>query len=99
MSLLPGGLVLSVINRSDLKVVSHTHYDVYASEANCNSLATAMNAIDSTKIVILSSFDAIRINTTLSAAIQRCGGSDYMVTDTRVPYVLIGVRDKARIWD
>lgn len=85
------GLVLSVINRSDLKVVSHTHYDVYANEANCNSLATAMNAIDSTKIVILSSFDAIRINTTLSAAIQRCGGSDYMVTDARIPYVLIGI--------
>ena len=85
------GLVLSVINRSDLKVVSHTHYDVYANEANCNSLATAMNAIDSTKIVILSSFDAIRINTTLSAAIQRCGGSDYMVSDGRIPYVLIGV--------
>lgn len=85
------GLVLSVINRSDLKVVSHTHYDVYANEANCNSLATAMNAIDSTKIVILSSFDAIRINTTLSAAIQRCGGSDYMVSDARIPYVLIGI--------
>lgn len=85
------GLVLSVINRSDLKVVSHTHYDVYANDTNCNSLATAMNAIDSTKIVILSSFDAIRINATLSAAIQRCGGSDYMVTDARVPYVLIGI--------
>lgn len=85
------GLVLSVINRSDLKVVSHTHYDVYSNDTNCNSLATAMNAIDSTKIVILSSFDAIRINATLSAAIQRCGGSDYMVTDARVPYVLIGI--------
>lgn len=85
------GLVLSVINRSDLKVVSHTHYDVYSSDTNCNSLATAMNAIDSTKIIILSSFDAIRINTTLSAAIQRCGGSDYMVTDARIPYVLIGI--------
>lgn len=85
------GLVLSVINRSDLKVVSHTHYDVYASDTNCNSLATAMNAIGSTKIIILSSFDAIRINATLSAAIQRCGGSDYMVTDARIPYVLIGI--------
>ena len=85
------GLVLSVINRSDLKVVSHTHYDVYSSDTNCNSLATAMNAIDSTKIIILSSFDAIRINTTLSAAIQRCGGSDYMVIDARIPYVLIGI--------
>lgn len=85
------GLVLSVINRSNLKAVSHTHYDVYASDANCNSLATAMNALDSTKIVILTSFDAIRINATLSAAIQRCGGSDYMVTDARVPYALIGI--------
>lgn len=85
------GLVLSVINRSDLKAVSHTHYDVYSSDANCNSLATAMNALDSTKIVILTSFDAIRINATLSAAIQRCGGSDYMVTDARVPYALIGI--------
>lgn len=85
------GLVLSVINRSDLKVVSHTHYDVYGSDTNCNSLATAMNAIDNTKIIILSSFDAIRINATLSAAIQRCGGSDYMITDVRIPYVLIGI--------
>lgn len=85
------GLVLSIINRSDLKVISHTHYDVYASDTNCNSLATAMNAIDSTKIIILSSFDAIRINTALSAAIQRCGGSDYIVTDARIPYVLIGI--------
>lgn len=85
------GLVLSVINRSDLKAVSHTHYDVYASDANCNSLATAMNALDSTKIVILTSYDAIRINATLSAAIQRCGGSDYMVTDARTPYALIGI--------
>lgn len=85
------GLVLSVINRSDLKAVSHTHYDVYASDANCNSLATAMNALDSTQIIILTSYDAIRINATLSAAIQRCGGSDYMVTDARVPYALIGI--------
>lgn len=85
------GLTLSIINRNDLKVVSHTNYDVYASDTNCNSLATALNAIDSTKIVILTSYDAIRINATLSTAIQRCGGSDYIVTDARVPYTLIGI--------
>lgn len=85
------GLVLSIINRSDLKIMSHTSYDVYASDTNCNSLATAMNSLDSTKIVILTSFDAIRINATLSAAIQRCGGSDYTITDARVPYLLIGI--------
>lgn len=85
------GLTLSIINRNDLKVVSHTNYDVYASDTNCNSLATALDAIDSTKIVILTSFDAIRINPALSAAIQRCGGSDSIITNARVPYVLIGI--------
>lgn len=85
------GLTLSIINRSDMKVVSHTNYDVYSNETNCNNLATALNAIDSTKIVILTSYDAIRINAALSTAIQRCGGSDYIVTDGRVPYALIGI--------
>lgn len=87
------GLTLSVINRSDMKVVSHTNYDVYSNETNCNNLATALNAIDSSKIIILTSYDAIRINAALSAAIQRCGGSDYTVSDARVPYVLIGIPD------
>ncbi|MFV0323482.1 MAG: interleukin-like EMT inducer domain-containing protein [Bacteroides xylanisolvens] len=90
------GLTLSVINRSDLKVVSHTNYDVYSNETNCNNLATALNAIDSSKIIILTSYDAIRINAALSAAIQRCGGSDYTVTDARVPYVLIGIPEIGR---
>lgn len=85
------GLTLSIINRSDMKVVSHTNYDVYSNETNCNNLATALNAIDSTKIVILTSYDAIRINAALSTAIQRCGGSDYTVTDSRIPYVMIGI--------
>lgn len=90
------GLTLSVINRSDMKVVSHTNYDVYSNEINCNNLATALNAIDSSKIIILTSYDAIRINAALSAAIQRCGGSDYTVTDARVPYVLIGIPEIGR---
>lgn len=85
------GLTLSVINRSDMKVVSHANYDVYSNETNCNNLATALNAIDSSKIIILTSYDAIRINAALSAAIQRCGGTDYIVTDARVPYALIGI--------
>lgn len=85
------GLTLSIINRSDMKVVSHKNYDVYSNETNCNNLATALNAIDSSKIIILTSYDAIRINAVLSAAIQRCGGSDYTVTDARIPYALIGI--------
>lgn len=85
------GLNLLVINRSTLAVVSNKTYDVYGNDANCNSLATDMDALGSDKIVILTSYDAIRINATLNSAIQRCGGSDCLITDARMPYALIGI--------
>lgn len=85
------GLNLLVINRSTLAVVSNKTYDVYANDANCNSLATDLEALGSDKIVVLTSYDAIRINATLNSAIQRCGGSDCLITDARMPYALIGI--------
>lgn len=85
------GLNLMVLNRSTLAVISHKTYDVYGSEANCNALAVALDAITSDRLVILTSYDAIRINTVLSVAIQRCGGDDSIVTDERIPYALIGI--------
>lgn len=85
------GLTLTVIARDTLVVNSTTNYDVYGSEANCNTLATALNALGSDKIVILTSYDAIRINATLNSAIQRCGGSDLLITDARNPFALIGI--------
>ena len=85
------GLNLLVINRSTLAVVSNKTYDVYANDANCNSLATDLNALGSDKIVILTSYDAIRINATLNSALQRCGGSDCLITDARMPYALVGI--------
>lgn len=85
------GLNLLVINRSTLAVVSNKTYDVYANDANCNSLATDLDALGSDKIVVLTSYDAIRINATLNSAIQRCGGSDCLITDARMPYALIGI--------
>lgn len=85
------GLNLLVINRSTLAVVSNKTYDVYGNDANCNSLATDLDALGSDKIVVLTSYDAIRINATLNSAIQRCGGSDCLITDARMPYALVGI--------
>lgn len=85
------GLTLTVIARDTLVVNSATNYDVYGSEANCDTLATALNALGNDKIVILTSYDAIRINATLNTAIQRCGGSDRLITDERIPFAFIGI--------
>lgn len=85
------GLTLTVIARDTLVVNSTTNYDVYGNEANCNTLATALNALGNDKIVTLTSYDAIRINTTLNTAIQRCGGSDRLITDGRNPLAFVGI--------
>lgn len=85
------GLTLTVIARDTLVVNSTTNYDVYGSDTNCNTLATALNAVGSDKIVILTSYDAIRINSTLNRAIQRCGGSDCLIMDARHPFAFVGV--------
>lgn len=85
------GLTLTVVARDTLVVNSTTNYDVYSSDTNCNTLATALNALGADKIVILTSYDAIRINTALNTAIQRCGGSDRLITDTRNPFAFIGI--------
>ena len=85
------GLTLTVINRSNLSLVSTKNYDVYDNDTNCNSLASALNALGSDKIVVLTSYDAISINATLNTALQRCGGSNLTVNSSRNPYVLIGI--------
>lgn len=85
------GLTLNVIARDTLIVNSTANYDVYGSEANCDTLATALNALGNDKIVILTSYDAIRINAALNTAIQRCGGSDRLITDERIPFAFIGI--------
>lgn len=85
------GLTLTVIARDTLVVNSTTNYDVYESDTNCNMLATALNALGSDKIVILTSYDAICINAILNMAIQRCGGSDCVIAAGRYPFAFIGI--------
>lgn len=83
---------LVVVNRNDLSVVSMSFYDTYAGAGNtCNELASALNNLDSNKLVILISSDALTINDNLNDAIKRCGGKDWTVSAARVACAFIGI--------
>lgn len=82
---------LVVVNRNDLSVVSMSFYDTYAGEGNtCNELASALNNLDSNKLVILISRDAITVNDNLNNAIKKCGGKDWTGNGKRSAYAFIG---------
>ncbi|MFI3164596.1 MAG: interleukin-like EMT inducer domain-containing protein, partial [Bacillota bacterium] len=85
------GLSVTVINRSTLAFESTTNYDVYSSETYCTTMATQLDSLSSDKIVVITSCDAIRVNATLSTALQRCGASDWTTGAERIPYALIGI--------
>lgn len=83
---------LVVVNRSDLSVVSIAYYDTYAGEGNtCNELASVLNNLDSNKLVILISNDAITVNDNLNNAIKKCGGKDWIGNGKRSAYAFIGI--------
>lgn len=83
---------LVVVNRNDLSVVSIAYYDTYAGEGNtCNELASVLNNLDSNKLVILISNDAITVNNNLNNAIKKCGGKDWVGSGKRSAYAFIGI--------
>lgn len=83
---------LVVVNRNDLSVVSIAYYDTYAGEGNtCNELASVLNNLDSNKLVILISNDAITVNDNLNNAIKKCGGKDWIGNGKRSAYAFIGI--------
>ena len=83
---------LVVVNRNDLSVVSISFYDTYAGETNtCNELASALNNLDTNKLVILISNDAITVNDNLNNAIKKCGGKDWTGNGKRSAYAFIGI--------
>lgn len=83
---------LVVVSRNDLSVVSIAYYDTYAGETNtCNELASALNNLDSNKLVILVSNDAITVNDNLNNAIKKCGGKDWTGNGKRSAYAFIGI--------
>jgi hypothetical protein len=52
------GLRLTIINATNLAVVSNTDYDTVGSDAACDDLATAINGMTSQQIGVLTSYDA-----------------------------------------
>ena len=52
------GLRLTIINATNLAVVSNTDYDTYGSDSACDDLATAINGMTSQQIGVLTSYDA-----------------------------------------
>lgn len=83
---------LIIVSRNDLSVVSIAYYDTYAGEGNtCNELASVLDNVDSNKLVILISNDAITVNDTLNNAIKKCGGKDWTGNGKRSAYAFIGI--------
>lgn len=83
---------LVVVSRNDLSVVSIAYYDTYQGETNtCNELASVLNNLDSNKLVILVSNDAITVNDNLNNAIKKCGGKDWTGNGKRSAYAFIGI--------
>lgn len=83
---------LVVVSRNDLSVVSIAYYDTYQGESNtCNELASVLNNLDSNKLVILISNDAITVNDNLNNAIKKCGGKDWAGNGKRSAYAFIGI--------
>jgi len=90
---------LTVITRSTGQIVRSATYDVTASTAQATALATALNACDSTVIVVVSTHDepqTNRLQADLLAAMYRCGASSAVYGSTnsfkyRSAYILVGI--------
>jgi hypothetical protein len=93
-----GGLSYNVltINRTT-GATTHTTYDVYTSAANATTMANDLNALDSTKIVVIYSNNepqTNRLTNGLPAALERCGASKAFSSTRfryRSAYILVGV--------
>ena len=88
----PTGLHLFVIQRNDLSVVFNKIYTTHSSsETTCNELANKLNSSDSSVMVTIVSDWYFDINTALSRAIARCGGTIEPVANTKRPYAFLGI--------
>lgn len=91
------GHTVFVYNKSTHAFVSQTSYDTYAGATACDAMASALNAITSSSVVFITSYDAVAFDSTSNAlrlALKRCGASnaiDSMTGAARYGYVLIGV--------
>ena len=88
-----------VVNRSDLSIISAATYDVYGNATNATSMANALNALTTSKIVIIFTFDEPQLNRLVSSkilqtALLRCGATKTVFGSKnfkrRSAYALIG---------
>ena len=87
------GFTLYKILKSSLAFFRVGTYDVYAGGANLTNFVAALNAIDSSYIVVVISNDAITIDTATAAVLTNYGGNNMTCTSTRRSYVLIGQKN------
>lgn len=85
------GLNIAVLNRSSLALVASKHYDVYGDSNAVDALTTYLNGLDGTSIVVIASWDAVNSNSSMDAALYRCGGSKSLIGVGRLAYALIGI--------
>lgn len=90
------GLTLCVLDGQSLAVESVTVYDIHHStpskETNRNAMAAALNALDKTKIAIVSSYDSWGANRTLADTMMDFGGTVEAGEHNHRPYALIGMK-------
>jgi hypothetical protein len=91
------GHTVWVYNKATHAFVSKTTYDTYASVANCDAMATALSALSSSYLVMITTANAVSFNSTndaLRTQLKRCGASmlvdGFTVTAARYAYALIG---------
>jgi hypothetical protein len=85
------GLRITTLNRTTLAVVFDQLYDVYTTGTPQDDFVAKLNSLDDSVIVVISSYDAIKTNTTaMFNALTRVGGSGKYVT-YRNPFALIGI--------
>ena len=85
------GLMLTVISREDLSIVFTQRYDTFADDSARTALATKLDTLDDTVIVILTSYNSIGWNQTLINSMVKCGGSGIDTGTGKFPYAFVGI--------
>jgi hypothetical protein len=88
------GLNLVVIDRTTHAFVSSAVYDTEGSASASTSFAAALDALDSTKFVVITASDAwtTQLGTSAKTALRRCGATNYTSSPfANDGYVLVGI--------
>jgi hypothetical protein len=95
------GLHLTVIDRATHAVVDNKAWDTHGASADVTAMTTYLNALDTSRIVAIASYDAwlSLVTPELKLALARCGASQAVLnvpsatatTYSRTAYALVGI--------